>query len=209
MKNKLLAEFIGTATLLIAVIGSSFAAQNLTQDAAVALLVNAAVTAAILLITINVFLEVSGSHFNPAVTLALALTGRFPVKQLLPYWLTQLCGAFFGAFVSNIMFSESIFELSTNERVGYQNLIGEAVATLGLIALALFAAPQLVWKFIPLWIFGAYFFTSSTSFANPAVTAARSLTSAPAGIAPTSVLNFVVIQFMAALVIAFIGRGKK
>lgn len=208
MMNRFFAEFIGTAALLIAVIGSSFAAESLTNDSAVALLVNALVTAAVLVIIIKAFLDVSGSHFNPAVTVALVMKGNFPARELPSYLLAQISGAVSGAGVANAMFTESLFSISNRDRIGYQNLMGEAVATLGLIALALFAQQGLVWKLIPLWIFAAYFFTASTSFANPAVTLARSATSAPAGIAPSSILNFVIVQLLAAVVIALLGRKK-
>lgn len=207
--NRLIAEFVGTATLLIAVVGSSFMAQQLTQDKALALLINALVTAAILSIIIKTLINQSGAHFNPAVTIALILSGRFATRDLLPYVAAQILGAVSGALLANIMFSTEVFTTSMINRNGYQLLVGEAVATSGLVILALLTGKKLVWKLIPLWIFGAYFFTSSTSFANPAVTIARVFTSAPAGISPSSITLFILVQIGVALILGRLLRERK
>jgi len=206
--EKLVAELVGTAALLIAVVGSSFMANQLTTDRAIALLVNAAVTAAALAVLIKVFSSISGAHFNPAVSLAAFMTKRIESRDLLGYATAQLVGAVFGVFLANAMFSNSILNISEVERSGSGQIIGELIATLGLVLLALSADAKSVWKLIPLWIFGAYFFTVSTSFANPAVTASRSLTDAPAGIAPASVITFVLAQFLAASLAAWIFARK-
>jgi glycerol uptake facilitator-like aquaporin len=206
--NKYLAEFLGTATLLIAVVGSSFMAEDLTQDKALALTINALVTAAVLAIIIKGFLNTSGSHFNPAVSIALAVQGKLEFKETIKYLLAQIFGGIAGVILANSMFSESVISLSDNIRSGHENLIGEFVATSGLIALALFAGKKLVWKLIPLWIFGAYFFTVSTSFANPAVTIARFFTDAPAGIALESVLAFVFVQMITAILVVKLIKEK-
>ncbi len=206
--EKLVAELVGTAALLIAVVGSSFMANQLTTDRAIALLVNAAVTAAALAVLIKVFSSISGAHFNPAVSLAAFMTKRIESRDLLGYATAQLVGAVFGVFLANAMFSNSILNISEVERSGSGQIIGELIATLGLVLLALSADAKSVWKLIPLWIFGAYFFTVSTSFANPAVTASRSLTDAPAGIAPASVISFVLAQFLAASLAAWIFARK-
>lgn len=209
MRQKVLAEFAGSAALLISVVGSSFMAVQLTDDAAIALLINALVTAAVLAIIIRTLQSISGAHFNPAVTIALTVQGKFKLQELIYYLLAQGAGAISGVLIANSMFANSIVVLSENNRSNYQNWIGELVATAGLVALALFAASELAWKLIPLWIFGAYFFTSSTSFANPAVTIARTFTSAPAGIAPQSILAFITVQILVAVSIALLIKEKR
>jgi glycerol uptake facilitator-like aquaporin len=178
--EKLIAELAGTAALLIAVVGSSFMANRLTTDGAIALFINAAVTAAGLAVLIKVFSPISGAHFNPAVSLAAFITKRIVAKDFIGYVTAQLVGAVFGVFLANAMFSNSILNISEVERSGSGQIIGELIATCGLVLLALSANAKSAWKLIPLWIFGAYFFTASTSFANPAVTASRTLTDAPA-----------------------------
>ncbi|MGA0850678.1 MAG: aquaporin [Candidatus Nanopelagicaceae bacterium] len=202
--ERFFAELVGTATLLIAVVGSSFMASQLTSDSAIALLVNAAVTAAALAVLIKVFSPISGAHFNPAVSLAAVVCKRMQLKDLVGYVLAQISGAVIGVALANAMFSNSFLVLSKVERSGSGQVIGELIATLGLVLLALSADSKSAWKIIPLWIFGAYFFTVSTSFANPAVTVSRSLTGAPAGIAPSSVTVFVLVQLITAVIAASI-----
>ncbi|MBU3692173.1 MAG: aquaporin family protein [Candidatus Nanopelagicaceae bacterium] len=208
-KEKLTAELVGTASLLIAVVGSSFMANRLTSDRAIALLINAAVTAAALAVLIKVFAPVSGAHLNPAVSLAAFITKRIDMRDLLGYATAQLVGAVLGVFLANAMFSNSIFNISEIERSGSGQIIGELIATIGLVLLAISADAKSAWKLIPLWIFGAYFFTVSTSFANPVVTVSRTFTDAPAGIAPTSVTTFVLCQFLAASLAAWIFVRKE
>lgn len=202
--ERFFAELVGTATLLISVVGSSFMASQLTSDSAIALLVNAAVTAAALAVLIKVFSPISGAHFNPAVSLAAVVCKRMQLKDLVGFVLAQISGAVIGVALANAMFSNSFLVLSKVERSGSGQVIGELIATLGLVLLALSADSKSAWKIIPLWIFGAYFFTVSTSFANPAVTVSRSLTGAPAGIAPSSVTVFVLVQLITAVIAASI-----
>jgi len=206
--ERFFAELVGTATLLIAVVGSSFMASQLTSDSAIALLVNAAVTAAALAVLIKVFSPISGAHFNPAVSLAAVVCKRMQLKDLVGYVLAQISGAVIGVALANAMFSNSFLVLSEIERSDSGQVIGEFIATLGLVLLALSADAKSAWKIIPLWIFGAYFFTVSTSFANPAVTVSRSLTGAPAGIAPSSVTVFVLVQLITAVIAASIKVRK-
>ncbi len=198
--EKFFAELVGTAALLIAVVGSSFMANQLTTDGAIALLVNAAVTAAALAVLIKVFSPISGAHFNPAVSLAAVIGKRMQLRDLLGYVFAQITGAVLGVLLANAMFANSILVFSEIERFGSGQIIGEVIATLGLVLLALSCDSKSAWKIIPLWIFGAYFFTVSTSFANPAVTVSRSLTEAPAGIAPSSVTAFVLVQLISAVI---------
>ena len=208
IKSKLLSEFLGTATLLIAVVGSSFMAADLTTDKALALLINAAVTAAVLGIIIKTCTPLSGAHFNPLVTFSLAMRGSLRKSEALSYVTVQVLGAFSGVIVANAMFAEPMLTTSSNTRTGTGQWIGEIVATLGLIYLALTADAKSAWKIIPLWIFAAYFFTSSTSFANPAVTVARIFTSAPAGISSSSVLAFIAAQTFASLLVVLALRRR-
>ncbi len=208
MRSKLASEFFGTAVLLIAVVGSSFMAANLTSDKALALLINAAVTAAILGIIIKTGSPISGAHFNPLVTIALLTKGSLRLQEALCYLTVQVMGGISGVIIANLMFTESAFESSSTLRSGSGQWIGEIVATAGLIFLALTSNEKSAWKLIPLWIFAAYFFTSSTSFANPAVTIARIFTSAPAGIDNASVLGFIAAQIVGALLVLIAIRKR-
>ena len=208
MRSKLASEFFGTATLLIAVVGSSFMGANLTSDKALALLINAAVTAANLGIIIKTGSPISGAHFNPLVTIALLIKGSLRLQEALGYLTVQVMGGISGVIIANLMFTESAFESSSTLRSGSGQWIGEIVATAGLIYLALTSNEKSAWKLIPLWIFAAYFFTSSTSFANPAVTIARIFTNAPAGIDSASVLGFIAAQIVGALLVLIAIRKR-
>ena len=203
-------EFIGTMVLLIAVVGSSFMASYLKADWALGLLINAAVTAATLGIIIKVGAPVSGAHFNPVVTLANVLLRKIPITTALRYFLSQIFGAALGVIIANTMFSSTIIGNSSINRTGSGLFLAEIVATTGLVYLALTSTEKSVWKLIPLWIFAAYFFTSSTSFANPAVTMSRVLTDSPAGISNSSVPAFLLAQVVGALLaLGFIKLEKK
>jgi len=208
VRSKLASEFFGTAVLLIAVVGSSFMGANLTSDKALALLINAAVTAAILGIIIKTGSPISGSHFNPLVTIALLIKGSLRLQEALGYLTVQVMGGISGVIIANLMFTESAFESSSTLRSGSGQWIGEIVATAGLIYLALTSNEKSAWKLIPLWIFAAYFFTSSTSFANPAVTIARIFTNAPAGIDSASVLGFIAAQIVGTLLVLIAIRKR-
>lgn len=208
MRSKLASEFFGTAVLLIAVVGSSFMGANLTSDKALALFINAAVTAAILGIIIKTGSPISGAHFNPLVTIALLIKGSLRLQAALGYLTVQVMGGISGVIIANLMFTESAFESSSTLRSGSGQWIGEIVATAGLIYLALTSNEKSAWKLIPLWIFAAYFFTSSTSFANPAVTIARIFTNAPAGIDSASVLGFIAAQIVGTLLVLIAIRKR-
>jgi glycerol uptake facilitator-like aquaporin len=208
VRSKLASEFFGTAVLLIAVVGSSFMGANLTSDKALALLINAAVTAAILGIIIKTGSPISGAHFNPLVTIALLTKGSLRLQEALGYLTVQVMGGISGVIIANLMFTESAFESSSTLRSGSGQWIGEIVATAGLIYLALTSNEKSAWKLIPLWIFAAYFFTSSTSFANPAVTIARIFTNAPAGIDSASVLGFIAAQIVGTLLVLIAIRKR-
>ena len=201
MKSKALAmEFIGTALLLAAVLGSSYMASGTTQDAAVALVVNAFSACAMLAIIIRLGAKVSGAHYNPAVTFALMLEKKIDAVTAIAYVAAQIVGAISGAFLANAMFGAHIYAISTGVRTNSVFITSEIVATAGLVWIILrnLKNPNKVALFVPLWIFSAYFFTSSTSFANPAATIGRVFTQAPSGIAPGSILRFIAAEFIGA-----------
>ncbi len=203
LMRKALAEFIGTALLLIAVIGSGIAAQNLSPgDTGLELLENAVATGAALVAIILALGSVSGAHLNPLVSAADAFFGGLRPRELVTYVVAQVAGAAVGVIFANLMFSLPAVTVSTHVRSSPGLWLGEVIATFGLL-LVVFgvvrsgrtaAAPFAVGAYIT----GAYFFTSSTSFANPAVTLARTLSDTFAGIAPGSVLPFVVTQLVGA-----------
>lgn len=206
--EKLVNELVGTAVLLIAVVGSSYMAASLTSDKALSLLIVAAVTAAALAIIIKTGAAISGAHYNPAVTISSLLTGGMKTVEGLAYIVAQVLGAIAGVVIANAMFGEALFGASTVLRSGSGLFIGEIVATSGLVYLALTANEKSVWKMIPLWIFAAYFFTSSTSFANPAVTISRIFTEAPTGISSSSVLGFLSAQVVGTLLAVLALKSK-
>jgi glycerol uptake facilitator-like aquaporin len=199
MPRRLLAEFLGSAFLAALVIGSGIAAQQLSADTGLQLLENAAATAAGLFEIILMFGPVSGAHLNPVVSLADAAFGR---RDALAYIPAQIAGCVAGAILANAMFALSAISISTHHRASPAHLLGEVVATLGLV-LVIFAlarsgraaaAPAAVGAYIG----AAYWFTSSTSFANPAISVGRMFSDTFAGIAPTSVPGFVVAQLAGA-----------
>lgn len=197
VRARLAAELVGTAGLLAAVVGSGVMAQRLTDDGAVQLLVNALATVAVLGVLISTFGPVSGAHFNPAVTLAQAVRGEHGWGDVAPYVAVQLVGGVAGTALANLMFGLPALHLSRHERGGAGQWLGEVVATAGLVlAIGLVREGSRAALVVPAWIFGAYFLTSSTSFANPAVTVARALSDTFAGIAPASVPAFVAAQLV-------------
>ena len=209
LPTRLLAEAIGSGFLVMAVIGSGIMAETLSpDDVGLQLLENAAATAGALVALIVMFATVSGAHFNPAVTLVDRLLGSLSTSLAAMYVAAQVVGGCVGAMVANAMFSEQTGEgivfLSQKERDGWPLLFSEIVATVGLLlvihgALRL-RKPHVVAVCVGVWIGGAYFFTSSTSFANPQVTVARTLSDTFAGIAPTSAPGFVAMQVVGALI---------
>jgi glycerol uptake facilitator-like aquaporin len=192
------AEFLGTAFLLAAVVGSGIMAQRLAGgNVALALLCNTLATGAILAVLILTFGAVSGAHFNPAVSLAFALRGELPWRTAALYVATQVLAGIAGVWIAHLMFDMPVWQISTHVRAGAGQWLAEAVATFGL-GLTIFGCLARVPAAIPyavgLYITSAYWFTASTSFANPAVTIARSLSDTFAGIAPAGVLAFIAAQ---------------
>lgn len=198
------AEFIGTAILVCTVVGSGIMGTNLSNDLAVALLVNALATVAVLALLIHLFAPISGAHFNPAVSLVMAFTQRQKLTDTVVYVISQISGAIAGAITANIMFNLAAVQFSQNARLSPGAFLGEVIATAGLITVIYVLIERNQEKLIPVavasWIGTAYFFTSSTSFANPAVTIGRVFTDTFSGIAADSVLPFIAAQLIGAAI---------
>jgi glycerol uptake facilitator-like aquaporin len=200
--TRLAAEALGTAALVAAIVGSGIMADRLTDDAAVALLCNALATGAVLVVLIATLGPISGAQLNPAVSLAAALTRTLPVLEAALYALAQIAGGVIGTIVAHAMFAEPLLQVSAQVRDGLSLAFAEALAAFGLVSVvfiaARFRAEALPWL-VGLYITSAYWFTSSTSFANPAVTIARSLTDTFAGIRPVDVPGFILAQLLGAI----------
>ena len=208
LRRKFAAEFLGTAFLLAIVVGSGIMGEKLANgNAAIALLANSIATGAGLVFLIYGFADISGAHFNCAVTLTETVRGNLNWTECLLYILFQISGAFFGVAVANLMFDLPVFFASTKERQGTSQFLSEFVATFGLIIvirLGVKFRPNLAAVLIACYITSAYWFTSSTSFANPAVTLARSASNTFAGIAPENVPLFILAQILGAFAATFI-----
>lgn len=205
ISRRLAAEFIGTMLLLATVVGSGVMAERLSGgNDAVALLGNTGATAAVLYVLISLFGPLSGAHFNPAVTLLLAER-----RDRLPYVAVQIIAAILGVMLVHVMFAMDVMQLGVKPRTGFGQWVSEAVATFGLlltIILGVRYRPQAVPVLVAAWITAGYWFTASTSFANPAVTLARALTDSFAGIRPADAPAFIFAQLLGAGLAAIIGR---
>lgn len=200
--RKLIAEFVGSATLALVVVGSGIMAENLSRDIGIQLLINAAATGAVLWLLITLFAPISGAHFNPVVSgiafirkeLSLSMTGAFIAFQAL--------GAITGTIIANILYQHPAIDISTKNRDGGNLLLSEVIATAGLIfviyQLSTIESGRFVAMGVASWIFAAYFFTSSTSFANPAIAIGRTFSNSFAGIAPHSAATFIPFQIIGA-----------
>ncbi len=200
-RQPLIAEFLGTALLLAVVIGSGVMAERLASgNMAVALLANTLATVGGLYVLIEVLGPVSGAHFNPAVSLVMATRGALPWRLLTPYVLAQLLGAACGAWLVHAMFDMNIVQFSSKLRGGAGQWLAEGVATAGLLLVILRAPAARVAALVAAYIGAAYWFTASTSFANPAAAFGRMFSDSFAGIAPASVPGFVLAQLLGAAV---------
>lgn len=217
LRQAVAAEATGTFLLFATVIGSGIMAEQLSGGSAgLALACNAIATGAMLYVLVALFGPVSGAHFNPLVTLVMRLRGAIGTGQALAHAVAQLAGGLAGVFAAHLMFNLDILQLSTRDRSGIGQWTGEVIATFGLILTVLAPRPGRAHEVpasVALYITAAYWFTSSTSFANPAITLARSLTDTFAGIAPASVPGFILAQMAgagAALLVAGLvfGRGQ-
>ncbi len=208
MARKLFSEWLGTLLLVATVVGSGIMGQRLSDgNDAIALLGNTIPTGAILVVIILIFGPLSGAHFNPAVTLVFAIRREIEIKTAAFYVLVQILGGMTGAIIANLMFELPWYETSETVRSGTAQWLGEFVATFGLIATilgCLKSKPSAVPYAVGLYITAGYWFTSSTSFANPAVTIGRTLTNTFSGIAPLGAPAFILTQLLAAVCAAYV-----
>ncbi|WP_112321503.1 aquaporin [Oceanibium sediminis] len=209
LNRRLVAEALGTAFLVCTVVGSGIMAETLTDDVALALLGNTLPTGAILIVLITMLGPLSGAHFNPAVTLAFTLRGEHPRVEAAPYVAAQIAGGIFGTLAAHAMFDISILQAGQTVRSGPPQWFAEVVATFGLVGMILavlrFQASAVAWC-VGLYITAAYWFTASTSFANPAVAISRALTDTFSGIRPVDVPGFIAAQLIgAALAVMVVG----
>ena len=206
LSRRIVAEGVGTAMLLAIVVGSGIMGERLSAgNDAVALLGNTIATGAGLVVLIHIFGSVSGAHFNPAVTLVMLIRGQADWRTAMLYVAAQFIGAVMGVWLAHAMFAEPILQISTRLRDGPAQALAEAVATFGLIGTILGtqrSRPEFTPVAVGLYITAAYWFTASTSFANPAVTVARSLSDTFAGIAPASAPLFILGQLVGAVAAA-------
>lgn len=214
--QRLTAEALGTGLLVATVVGSGIMAETLSKDVAVQLLGNTLPTGAILVVLITILGPVSGAHFNPAVSMMFAAKGSLPRTELPGYLAAQVIGGILGTVAAHLMFALPVIQFSEKVRSGGAQWLAEGVATFGLVGVILgglrFNAAAIPWL-VGLYITAAYWFTASTSFANPAVTIARSFTNSFSGIRPWDVPGFVVAQLvgmaLGALMFSWLFKGGK
>ena len=210
LTRRIFSEALGTAFLLAAVVGSGIMAQRLAGgNVALALLCNTLATGAMLAVLILIFASTSGAHFNPAVSLAFALRGEMTWTIAVVYAAAQVIGAIVGVWLAHLMFDLPVWQVATTVRTGPGQWLAEFIAAFGLLLTVLGcvgAAPGAVAYAIGLYITAAYWFTASTSFANPAVTIARSLSDTFAGIAPAGVLAFIAAQVLGSIAAVVLAR---
>jgi glycerol uptake facilitator-like aquaporin len=202
LQKRLTAEFLGTLLLVCTVVGSGIMADALSDDVAVSLLGNTIPTGAILFVLILILGPISGAHFNPAVSLVFAIRGALPWRELAPYIVAQVAGAILGTVVAHGMFDLNLLQFSEKARMGGAQWFAEGVATFGLVLVifgGLKARAEAIPMLVGLYITAAYWFTASTSFANPAVTIGRAFTNTFAGIDPSHVAAFIAAQLLGAL----------
>ena len=210
LSRKLAAEALGTALLLATVVGSGIMAERLSGgNVALALLGNTLPTGCMLAVLILIFGGTSGAHFNPAVSLIFALRGDLPWREMVLFVVVQVVGAILGVLLAHVMFELPVWQVSAKPRLGLAQGVSEFVAAFGLVLTilgCLARAPSATPLAVGLFIAAAYWFTASTSFANPAVTIARSLSDTFAGIAPSGVMAFIVAQCLGAAAAALLSR---
>ena len=200
--KKLIAEFIGTATLALVVVGSGIMAENLTRDIGVQLLINAAATGAALWLLITLFAPISGAHFNPVVSGIAFIRKELSIAVTAAFIALQALGAIAGTSIANLLYQHPAIDISGKNRDGGHLLLSEVIATAGLIfviyQLSTIESGRFIAVGVASWIFAAYFFTSSTSFANPAIAIGRTFSDSFAGIAPHSAATFIPFQIIGA-----------
>lgn len=203
LPRRLVAEALGTGLLVATVVGSGIMAETLTKDVALALLGNTLPTGAILVVLITILGPISGAHFNPAVTLVFTLKGEMPARDALLYVAAQIAGGIAGAMAAHLMFALPLIEFSLKTRTGGPQWFAEGVAAFGLVATILagirFQRDAVPWL-VGLYITAAYWFTASTSFANPAVAIARAFTNTFSGIRPADLPGFILAELAGAVI---------
>ena len=207
MKIRLISETIGTLFLLLIVVGSGIMGENLTENKGVVLLANSIATAFGLIVLIWTFGPYSGAHFNPVVSIVMMLLGKLTKQDMFFYVLCQLIGGVLGVIFANMIFDLDIISISENKRLTSGIFISEIIATIGLLITILLVGKQkteMVAPAVGLYIGAAYWFTSSTSFSNPAVTIARTLSNTFTGIIPSDVIPFIFAQLIGTLIVYFI-----
>lgn len=211
LRQRLGAEFLGTAFLLATVVGSGIMAERLADgNVALALLCNALPTGAILVVLITMFGPISGAHFNPAVTAAFLMRGDLDGRSAIAYLAMQVLGGLAGVITAHLMFSEAVIQFATTVRTGPSQWFAEVVATFGLVGAILITIrtrPDAVAMVVGLYITAAYWFTASTSFANPAVTIARGFSDTFTGIRPQDIPAFIGAEFLGAAAAALVVRA--
>jgi glycerol uptake facilitator-like aquaporin len=204
LAKKLFAEFLGTAGIVATVVGTGHMVEALDSDSTVGLILMALAVGAVLFGAISMLMPISGAHFNPAVTIIMGLERQISFKDGTGYIAAQILGAISGAGVGNLMFNQAVFSSNGGARANAGSMLGEVIATFGLVLLILLFVRQgkfnLIAPGVALWIIAGHFFTSSTSFANPAVTIGRSFTDTLTGIDLPSVASFIPMQLAGALV---------
>jgi glycerol uptake facilitator-like aquaporin len=202
LPRRLVAELLGTLVLVATVVGSGIMAEQLTHDVALALLANTIATGAILVVLIAILGPISGAHFNPAVSLVFLLRRELAIGEAIAYAVAQVSGGVIGTVLAHVMFALPLIDLSLKQRTGSAQLLSEGVAAFGLVLTILagvkFSRASVPWL-VGLYITAAYWFTASTSFANPAVAIARSLTNTFSGIRPADLPGFIAAEFVGAL----------
>ena len=204
LQSRITAEFLGTALLVAIVIGSGIMAESLTSDVGVSLLLNLLATVFGLGVLIVVLMPISGAHINPVVTCGALIRREIPAREAAGYVVCQLVGGIAGVAVAHIMFGRALLEPSANDRLSAGTFVGEIIATAGLVAIIILLVHRgsqiLIPLAVPAWIGAGYVFTSSTSFANPAVTLGRMFTDSFSGISPISGLGFIGAQIVGMLI---------
>jgi glycerol uptake facilitator-like aquaporin len=205
------AEFVSTALLALVIVGSGHMASGLTDDLALTLLINGLAIAAGLAVAIKLAAPISGAHLNPVVTLVMAIYKKITMAKGFFYVVAQVSGATSGVLIANYLFDENFMQTANQLRSGTNLFVAEIIATAGLIWLILanLKKPEVIGVYVPLWIFSAIFFTSSTAFANPAISIARSFTDSFTGIAIASVPAFILAQLIGAGLGVVLARGFK
>ena len=203
LPRRLTAEALGTALLVCTVVGSGIMADTLTDDVALSLLGNTIPTGAILVVLITILGPISGAHFNPAVSIAFLIRGELPRREAGPYIFCQIMGGIAGSMIAHGMFAQDLIQISQTVRTGGAQWFAESVATFGLVGVILagvrFNAAAIPWL-VGLYITAAYWFTASTSFANPAVAIGRAFTDTFSGIRPVDLSGFIVAQILGAVI---------